>query len=109
MNDYGSRIDLILVAGLPVGQPPGHGCSAAFAALPASARWQGSSSDGTLGLGSGAGSTGSGGPPGSVWVAASEIWKQQEGSDHCPVYADFACIGGAFPCSARGGWLAACA
>ncbi|KAL4419789.1 hypothetical protein ABPG75_006887 [Micractinium tetrahymenae] len=123
VNDYGSRIDLILTAGLYVGQPPP---AAAAAAQPAGAPGHGWSSGASGGLanggwgsggvsgGSGAaggladggrGSSGvggsSGGAAGLVWVAASEIWKQQEGSDHCPVYADFGCSRGAFPCSTK--------
>ncbi|KAL4435452.1 hypothetical protein ABPG77_006214 [Micractinium sp. CCAP 211/92] len=101
VNDYGSRIDLILSAGLHVGQPPAPGLATALPAPPASSPDRGNGSSDAGGHSGAAGSGSSGAAACSVWVAASEIWKQQQGSDHCPVYADLVCSSGAFPCSAK--------
>lgn len=133
VNNWGNRIDLILSAGLSVGQPP-PGATAAADVAPQPAvsaliaqpdrvpAGDGSLSGDGHGQSSGGGSSayasrfnidgsGCGGGEGAsmcraadpaVWVAASEIWPEQEGSDHCPVYADFCCTTAApFPCAAR--------
>jgi AP endonuclease-2 len=72
-NNYGTRIDLCLAAGLAVG-PPGGGDS---------------SSEGGRG----------GRRDGAPWVCASDIQPEVQGSDHCPVYVDVR-HRGPFPCAA---------
>ena len=99
VNNYGSRIDLVLTAGLSVGTPP----PPAVGQPPAGA----ASCNGDGGSSSGV-SNGSQAVPTAaavaVWVAGGDIWPEQQGSDHCPVWADFACCspGAAFPCASTG-------
>jgi hypothetical protein len=117
VNNHGARIDLVLTAGLAVGQPPAGGAAAATstaaggstgaavrAAYVEEGRPQGqagSGPDGTAGLAAAAAAT-------SVWCCGGDIWPEQQGSDHCPVWADFECAGGgAFPCATAGEQLVA--
>lgn len=89
--NYGTRIDLILAAGLSMGPPPAQ--LAPAAAAPASVE---GAAAGGCGAASMNGSS-------SVYVVGGDIWPEHQGSDHCPVWADIACAGGArFPCSPTG-------
>lgn len=82
VNNHGSRIDLILTAGLSVGRPPPFGVDGEQQPQQQA---------------------------GCVWVAGGDIWPQQEGSDHCPVWADFACAEDMpFPCAETGRFTERC-
>lgn len=72
-NNYGSRIDLCLAAGLPIGEPHAH----------VDASLQGAASTAQL----------------KAWVGASDIEPQVQGSDHCPVWVDICFSGGPIPCA----------
>ena len=101
IHNWGSRIDLILAGGLTAGQPQAD--QAAAAGEPGGQQQQQQQPPWAGGDGSGVvGGSASGRAP-AVWVAAGDIWPEQQGSDHCPVWADFAVVGdGPFPCAATG-------
>eukprot|EP00887_Chlorella_sp_A99_P002973 scaffold24.g2973.t1 len=92
------RLDLFLVAGLPIGRPPAPppllGAAAEAAAAEGSEAATGSASSAQP-------------QHPQLWVSACDIWPEFQGSDHCPVVLDLACEGGAFPCASESPELAA--
>ena len=97
----------MLTAGISVGNPPPSPSTAAVAAAaaaaaddeapPAARRWHREAACGQ-GVGGSQEAAGRG-----VWCVGGDIWPEQQGSDHCPVWADFSCVGGgAFPCATTG-------